>query len=321
MEVNRLVVVVKLKEGQTDKRLTAAEAETFDEVDTDKVIAMTTLSALYAQFADPITGRFPERFQRELLEVCAAVYGPLLQNGGDAIDLGASRGWHTKRMRQAVGNAPGKIVAVEPNRVLASALANNRDGRIRVMQKAAVARRSRPLPFTASAKYTALGSVVPNYIRDRFPKEYLDAELDTYEVETTTLDDIIQDCALFALRFVKIDVEGVDLDVLMSSELPFAARAGILFEINKSPLLAPLFRKISDHAYVAYDCFMNQLDKSAWLRTAGCPIDRVLLPVETSVEILGAIKCGVEKRWRAYHAGASSRVTVPADLVHAVTPN
>ena len=267
------------------------------------------LAQLYRQFFEPPgTQRFPEKFQKELTEVCAAIYGVLLRDGGDAIDLGANHGFHTLRLHKSIGTARGRVVAVEGNQPLAERLRGlvAGDSRVTVLHKAVVAVPAETVTFTTSKKYKALGSVVPDYIKDRFPQNYADAELETHVIEAITLDQLIETYDLDALRFVKCDVEGTDFEVMNSTQLVFQRRAAACFEMNYSAasdrISGRLLEKILHHNYHVYDCFMNRLTPTTWHIPKRCPIDRFLLPAETGAAVLQQIGTAVAARWADYRS-------------------
>ncbi len=243
---------------------------------------------------------------RELLETCAIAYTILLRQGGDAVDLGASRGWHTLRMRQALGAGAGKIVAVEANAVLAKRLAEQvaGDRQVVVLHRACVAAPTESVSFTVSEKYTALGSVIPDYIKDRFPKLYEDADVQTYSVEAITIDQIIRRQNLKSLKFLKCDVEGIDFDVINASRLFFPTRAGLSIEMNNSPSFRQFYATLRAAGYHAYDCFMNRLDAATWIAPARCPIDRFAFPQELDGATVQRIRNAVTKRWEIYRSRA-----------------
>lgn len=272
----------------------------------DELQSAEALSAIYENYMDPATKWFPEKFMRHLLEICAAVYAVLLRNGGDAVDLGASRGFHALRMRQCLGAAPGKVVAVEANAELAKRLEELAagDSRIVVLHKAVVAQPTQSVDFTVSSKYTALGSVIPNYIKDRFPKLYEDAEVQTYSVEAITVDQIIENQRLNNLKFLKCDVEGIDFEVIDSTRRLFPTRAGLSVEMSKSPVFKSFLATLRNNGYFAYDCFMNRLDEKTWFHPTRCPIDRFALPAELDYAALRKITDMVRERWEIYRSKA-----------------
>ena len=156
----------------------------------------------------------------------SAAIASILRPGDVAFDVGANQGWHSLGMAALVGN-DGMVWAVEPVppivEDLRSNLARNPHLRVSVL----------PCALGASPGRTAL------HVFHGLPDGHASAstlDRDDYErhdVPRRTLDELIAETGSEP-AFVKIDVEGSDLDVLLgASELASHPAAPIwLLEVN-----------------------------------------------------------------------------------------
>jgi FkbM family methyltransferase len=159
--------------------------------------------------------------QREL-----ALMRRYLARGGDMVDVGAHVGMYTVAAALAL-RGRGRVLAFEPNpearRQLEANLALNACENVDVLPAAAAAEPGEALlhvPATRDPSFSSLGG-------GRFD------ESEPIGVPTTTVDDEVLRRGL-SPAFVKIDVEGAELDVLAGAEQTLARRPVLLIEVSES---------------------------------------------------------------------------------------
>lgn len=149
-----------------------------------------------------------------------------LEPGGDMVDVGAHIGMYAVAAGLAL-RGRGRVLAFEPNpdarRQLEANLALNGVENVLVRPVAVAARSGEALlhvPRTSDPSFSSLGG-------GRF------AEGEPVAVPTVTLDDEVRAAALRP-AFVKIDVEGGELDVLASAGETLTARPVLLVELGEA---------------------------------------------------------------------------------------
>lgn len=138
----------------------------------------------------------------------------LVKNGDDVIDIGANFGLYSKFMSHSAGNQ-GRVFSIEPVPETYDYLANN----IRKLKLS----NTLPLNFAISDEKGKATMEVPKFIHtgDNFYEarivDKVDDHLKTFEVQTTTLTDLLQE---FNIRpsFIKCDVEGHEWQVFKNAE-------------------------------------------------------------------------------------------------------
>jgi FkbM family methyltransferase len=158
--------------------------------------------------------------QREL-----ALMRRFLSRGGDMVDVGAHVGMYAVAAALAL-RGRGRVLAFEPNpdarRQLEANLALNGCDNAEVLAAAVAARAGEALlhvPATRDPSFSSLGG-------GRFD------EGDPVSVPTTTVDDEVMSRGLTP-AFVKVDVEGTELDVLAGAERTLAQRPVLLIEVSE----------------------------------------------------------------------------------------
>jgi FkbM family methyltransferase len=169
----------------------------------------------------------------------------LLEPGDIALDIGANLGFLSLFMAKIVG-AHGIVHAFEPNPVLCHILertfARNQDSNIRL----------HPVALGAS----------PGEMELRVPRDNLGAAslvrqksdlADAHAVRVVRLDDLAAQESIARASFVKLDVEGFELEVLKGAKNFFSnSRPSILFESNDRPAgheTAPVMKWLHEHGY------------------------------------------------------------------------
>jgi FkbM family methyltransferase len=147
-----------------------------------------------------------------------------LEPGGDMLDVGAHVGMYAVAAALTLGGR-GRVLAFEPNpqarRQLEANLALNACEGVEVIPLAVSGQSGEALlhvPATSDPSFSSLGT-------GRF------AEAEPVRVQTTTLDDTVSSRCLTP-AFVKVDVEGAELDVLAGAERTLAHRPVLLIEVS-----------------------------------------------------------------------------------------
>jgi FkbM family methyltransferase len=177
--------------------------------------------------------------QREL-----ALMRRFLAPGGDMVDVGAHVGMYAVAAALALCGR-GRVLAFEPNpsarRQLEANVALNGCDNVLVRDIAVAAGAGEALlhvPETSDPSFSSLRG-------GRF------AEGDPLRVQTTTLDREVEAGGL-SPAFVKIDVEGAELDVLAGAETTLRARPVLLVEVGDATARAAE-RQLRALGYDAYE--------------------------------------------------------------------
>lgn len=136
-----------------------------------------------------------------------------VSRGQVAVDIGAHRGWYSRRLAARVGPA-GRVHAIEPNeeavRVLKAVARRNPNITIHslaVSSTSGVGHLRRP--YLDARRTDAMGSL-SNPVIDSVPHDSVDVPL-------ATLDSVL-DAEARPVNFIKCDVEGHEHEVLMGAE-------------------------------------------------------------------------------------------------------
>jgi FkbM family methyltransferase len=177
----------------------------------------------------------------EFSEVEARVFTQLIPQGGVALDVGANIGAHTVPMARIVG-ASGMVVAFEPQRILYQMLCAN------------LALNALPnvWTFLAGAGRTPGTMRVPplNYdAANNFGGISLSGGAEGEIVQIMTLDSL----TLPACHFIKIDVEGMESEVIAGAHSLIAKWRPLLYvENDRHPKSAPLIADLLALQYRLY---------------------------------------------------------------------
>jgi|CXWL01.1.fsa_nt_gi FkbM family methyltransferase len=165
-------------------------------------------------------------------EASVAVLDALLPQGGRMVDCGANVGTFTIASALKVGTA-GQVTAFEPDRRTAELLTTNverhRVGSIVNVREEAVGRLSGTMNFNEYANDVVSGLV-------ECPHDHSGPLVATRTVTVVTLDAAISG----SVDFVKIDVEGLEVDLLDGAAglLARSANVCVLVELNPAALAA-----------------------------------------------------------------------------------
>lgn len=174
----------------------------------------------------------PEEFQG---------WAPYVPTGGIVVDVGANVGAHTFAFADAVGPT-GMVIAVEPQRMLFGMLSGSQamQGRKQVWPRWCALGRDAGVVFVPELNYDAPNNFGGLPLKGRDVGE---------PVARVPLDlwDMPQ------VDFLKIDVEGMELDVLMGAEQTVRrARPVICVEADRASQYAALLAWGMDRNYVLY---------------------------------------------------------------------
>lgn len=157
-------------------------------------------------FAIWLTGRFEGGLDAACRRVIAA--------GSVVVDIGANMGAHSLPLARAVG-AGGKVLAVEPTREAFGRLTRNlalnpalRD-RVEAVQAMLVADSTQPLDEEIYSSWP----LTPSMGKVSHPL-HLGVARSTGGAQAITLDDLLTAYGVRRVDFIKLDVDGFELDVL-----------------------------------------------------------------------------------------------------------
>lgn len=226
-----------------------------------------------------------EEFER----VIRRVYERVLQPGDTAVDVGAHSGKHTLPLALSVAPS-GKVLAVEPIRKAFDSL----EHRIHNARLDAVV--TTVHGCVSSSSGTATFSVIPDHLgwSSLAPRHGV---TDTVEivVDQYTLDQLCGHDS--TVRFVKIDVEGAEPDVIVGAEAMMARdRPVVHIEVVPSAL-APFGHSTADvadplreHGYRIFDLLGNDVtDSSTWNASSTVPVLADYIAVHKTDVCLSAI--------------------------------
>ena len=166
----------------------------------------------------------------------ARLFEFFVQPGAVVLDIGANVGIHALRLGQLVGRT-GKVYAFEPHPEIFTRLLANRALNGLTMVE--------PLQLAVSDhngscnlqgfKQTACNQGTSFLLRDG---ETAVVEAPLYQVTMVRLDDWVADYRLTRLDFIKVDVEGLDIEVLAGAQqLITQFKPTIIFEYDRSNVM------------------------------------------------------------------------------------
>ncbi|OGV85826.1 MAG: hypothetical protein A2340_11255 [Lentisphaerae bacterium RIFOXYB12_FULL_60_10] len=169
----------------------------------------------------------------------------VLATGMVVLDAGANVGLYTVFMAKKVGSG-GKVIAVEPSKremcYLKENCRRNNLENVLLRQVALAANTGHAELCVAPDEYNGLNSIG----RFRYP----DIPVAAREmVKTMTIDDLVEECGLSRLDFIKLDVEGSEYEVLRGAYRTIQQHhPAIMIEYERSRpgtrLLDPEFEKL-----------------------------------------------------------------------------
>lgn len=151
-----------------------------------------------------------------------------LSNESIIIDAGAGRGGFIKRIRESV---TCKIVCIECSRMNIARIKDQNFDNIILLENALVGTDAKSInyvefygdPSQGTDGYFEWGNIYGNH------KQFLSQRgggvgMNEYEVETTTLKELMDAHVLGNVDYLKMDIEGAEYDVLMGMDDPYLRR-------------------------------------------------------------------------------------------------
>ncbi|HEV8095574.1 MAG TPA: FkbM family methyltransferase [Burkholderiales bacterium] len=154
-------------------------------------------------------------------------YRKLIRPGACILDIGANIGAHTLQFAKLVGDR-GRVVAYEPTAYAFDKLQAN----LRLNPMLAQRVTAIQAMLVASADQTLAGGVVSSWpldARARDGRHSLGAVRDTTGAVALTLDESLRRIGISAVDFIKIDVDGNELDVLRGGDSLMRGQRPTLF--------------------------------------------------------------------------------------------
>jgi FkbM family methyltransferase len=190
-------------------------------------------------------------------------YVKLLRPGDTVVDIGAHAGRHLAKFIGCVG-ARGRVHAFEPLPDMHAQLLRRFGARNVILHNVAVSDSEGRVSFVH-----AKGSPEESGLRQRTYNDPDKVTPTAIEVVAERLDAHID--ALDGLRFIKIDVEGAEMNVLQGAEGVLARHRPLVSVEYGRPAYAAyghgtftLFDFAEQHGYAMYDIFAHRLDRDDW---------------------------------------------------------
>ncbi|HEY6943036.1 FkbM family methyltransferase [Dokdonella sp.] len=217
-------------------------------------------------------------------------YTRLLRKGDTVVDVGAHAGRHLARFVDCVGR-DGRVVGFEPlpgmharllrsfgataNVTLHNVALSDDDGRVEFVH--------------------AVGAPEESGLRERTYNNPTAVTPTRIEVEARRLDAYVD--ALAGLRFIKIDVEGAEMNVLRGAVDVLARYRPVLSVEYGRPAYGAyghdtwtLFDFAERHGYAMYDVFAHRLDRTDWgIACDSVYWDYFMVPLEREGEFAHAV--------------------------------
>jgi FkbM family methyltransferase len=179
---------------------------------------------------DPTEWTQLQLIKRNWLEPATiALYEKLLRPGDVFVDVGAHVGFHSLVARKAIGS-DGLVLAVEPqpynaSRILANWRANGWTN-LNLYVAAAGNRNGTVWLHDQAADDRSVLSLLPGKGKNRAQR---------YQVPLRRLEDIMAEAEVPSVRVLKIDVEGLELEVLEGMGPRLRCADNIIFEFLQAP--------------------------------------------------------------------------------------
>jgi len=217
-------------------------------------------------------------------------YTRLLRRGDVVVDIGAHAGRHLARFVDSVGRE-GRVLGFEPLPDMHARLSRSFGAAPNVtLHNVALSDADGRVPFVH-----AVGSPEESGLRERTYNNPGAVTPTRIEVEARRLDSYID--ALEGLRFVKIDVEGAEMNVLRGAVEVLARYRPVLSVEYGRPAYGAyghdawtLFDFAEEHGYAMYDVFAHRLDRADW--AVACDSiywDYFMVPLEREGEFARAV--------------------------------
>jgi FkbM family methyltransferase len=241
-----------------------------------------------------------ENFFNSLNDSLEVLLRNTLVPGGTALDVGANRGRFLEIMKESLG-LEGIAIGIEPNQILARGL----EARGLDVLEVAISPKEHHGKVSFSVPKEGKGSDEIGSIADNYLEKYFGLSEDAYDsylVNTLTLDQILK--PFLTINFLKIDAEGLDTEILLSSKFLMNKVDAFVWEHNPkidARTAKDLHKKLEDSNYRIFDCFMNELDLITCLDPWVSPINRYAFSATRySEEKLLELKKTISFFWGGY---------------------
>jgi FkbM family methyltransferase len=205
-------------------------------------------------------------------DMLESFYRKLDLKGGKVIDIGAHVGRHAIPLANMVGNT-GQVLCFEPIPLIRKTLCEN--------IFAASLQNIMVLPFALSDKagLTSFKYVhnLPEEsgLKERRTYNAEPGEIENIDVQMFKLDDLVPDSFKHEIKFIKIDVEGGELDVIRGAKnLIHAAKPIVAFECGAACFLnymddpSEIFEIFISHGYEVYSILGERIHTATQFKEA-----------------------------------------------------
>jgi FkbM family methyltransferase len=173
--------------------------------------------------------------------------------GDTVVDIGAHMGRYTIPCSKSAGMS-GKVVAIEAHpynfRILQHNLRLNKLKNVSLLNCAVYSNRARLKLYLPDEDlgYTMHHSLMTNYLASKYSNEI---ERKYIEVEADTLDNLLKARGINEVNWIKIDVEGAELEVLRGAReiLSTNTRISILVEIHGKDTYGPTMELLKSNNF------------------------------------------------------------------------
>lgn len=240
------------------------------------------LSRIYESYI--VDGWFPADFMENLNTLTLTLIASAVEEGDICIDAGANLGRIAFALKTAVGKV-GNVICIEPNPQLAEELRKND---LYVIEAALVDFPVDDLEFYqhVNPDHWDLGSVVPDYLKNFFPQ--LEQTVEIHKVQGVTLSKVLRMC--HHVKFLKIDIEGLDEQVLLNT-YNLNEKVEIIewehnYDVSKG-IGQLLYNHLTSMGYKVYDCFFNEISEETAINPKIAPINRyAVLATSPKISVL-----------------------------------
>ncbi|HEX7769264.1 MAG TPA: FkbM family methyltransferase [Dokdonella sp.] len=216
-------------------------------------------------------------------------YTRLLRAGDTVVDIGAHAGRHLARFLDCVGPS-GMVHGFEPLPAMHARLAKTFHQRNVRLHPVALTDTTGRIEFVF-----ADGAPEESGLRQRVYNNPAAVTPTRIEVEARMLDQYAGE--LDGLRFIKIDVEGAELNVLRGARAVLAAHRPVVSVEYGRPAYGAyghdtftLFDFAEAHGYAMYDIFAHRLDREAWgIACDSVYWDYFMVPLESEASFAQAV--------------------------------
>ena len=175
------------------------------------------------------------------------------EQGDVVVDVGAHMGRYTMTSSRRVGQ-DGKVVAIEAHpgnfRLLNRNIKLNRLPNVIALNSAAYSKKAVLKLYLPDERqgYTMHHSLMVDYLSAKYKEN---AKKRYVEVESDTLDHLLQSAGIHRVNWIKIDVEGAELEVLKGAHETLSRNKNIslLVEVHGTETYKPVMELLKSHNF------------------------------------------------------------------------